>query len=330
MKRQLLTNGTTSKNKKGRWDGSVWYLDEFGERKRKSFSGKTQREVQERIREYIQSFNEEVKSSEDLCNKPLKESMQNWLEVFKYPSLQRTTYDRYEVSAKYQIYPAIGNKPVGDITGADIKKLLNGIMMQGLSYSTAKKAYLLLSEYFRYLEREDLIDKNPMRNVEMIKKANYLSAQGKENKPQNELVTVFTPEEIEKLKAEAFKKFGNGKPLYKQSAVYFLMLNTGLRRGEVCGLFNRDIDLEKRVLHVRHAAKEYWRRDGMERGKGQETKLGTPKSATSVRDIPLNDTAIEMIQKLREEVYLGEDSPLIPDENGGVLKPVNLLRRFYR
>ena len=330
MKRQLLTNGTTSKNKKGRWDGSVWYLDEFGERKRKSFSGKTQREVQERIREYIQSFNEEVKYSDDLCNKPLKESMQNWLEVFKYPSLQRTTYDRYEVSAKYQIYPAIGNKPVGDITGADIKKLLNGIMMQGLSYSTAKKAYLLLNEYFRYLEREDLIEKNPMRNVEMIKKANYLSAQGKENKPQNELVTVFTPEEIEKLKAEAFKKFGNGKPLYKQSAVYFLMLNTGLRRGEVCGLFNRDIDLEKRVLHVRHAAKEYWRRDGMERGKGQETKLGTPKSATSVRDIPLNDTAIEMIQKLREEVYLGEDSPLIPDENGGVLKPVNLLRRFYR
>lgn len=330
MQRKLLTNGTTSKNKKGRWDGSVWYLDEFGERKRKSFSGKTKQEVDQRIREYIQSFNEEVKSSDDLCNKPLKESMQNWLEVFKYPSLQRTTYDRYEVSAKYQIYPAIGNKPVGDITGADIKKLLNGIMMQGLSYSTAKKAYLLLNEYFRYLEREDHIDKNPMRNVEMIKKANYLSAQGKENKPQNELVTVFTTEEIEKLKAEAFKKFGNGKPLYKQSAVYFLMLNTGLRRGEVCGLFNRDIDLEKRVLHVRHAAKEYWRRDGMERGKGQETKLGTPKSATSVRDIPLNDTAIEMIQKLREEVYLGEDSPLIPDENGGVLKPVNLLRRFYR
>lgn len=67
----------------------------------------------------------------------------------------------------------------------------------------------------------------------------------------------------------------------------------------------------------------------MEIGKGQETQLGTPKSATGVRDIPLNDTAIEMINRLREEVYLGDDSPLIPDENGGVLKPVNLLRRFY-
>ena len=203
-------------------------------------------------------------------------------------------------------------------------------MMSGKSYSTCKKAYLLLSEFYRYLEREDLIEKNPMRNVEMIKKANYLSAQGIENKPQNELVTVFSPEEIELLKAEAFKRFGNGKPLYKQSAVYFLMLNTGLRRGEVCGLLNSDIDLEHRVLHVRRAVKEYYRRDGMDRAKGQETKVGPPKSATSVRDVPLNDTAIEMINRLREEVYLGEDSPLIPNEKGDFIKPINLLRRFYR
>ena len=330
MQRQLLTTGTTSKNKKGRWDGSVWYLDEFGERKRKSFSGKTQTEVQSRIRDYIADFNAEVKSANDAANRPLREGMQHWLEVFKYPSLQRTSYDRYEMTAKHRIYPYIGDKPISNINGPDIKQLLNTIMQNGKSYSTCKKAYLLMSEYFRYLEREDVIEKNPMRNVEMTKKANYLSAQGKENKPQNELVTVFSPEEIELLKAEAFKRYGNGKPIYKQSAVFFLMLNTGLRRGEVCGLLNRDINIDKRVLHVRQAVKEYFRRDGMAIIKGQETKVGPPKSATSVRDIPLNDTAIEMINRLREEVYLGEDAPLIPNEDGGYLKPINLLRRFYR
>ena len=331
MERKLLTNGTTSKNKNGRWNGSVWYMDEHGERKRKSFSADTQKEVKERIKSYIEHFYDKPEIvADNASTKPLKESMQNWLEVFKYPSLQRTTYDRYEVTAKHQIYPYLGKKIVRDITGADIKKVLNTIVMSGKSYSTCKKAYLLLSEFYRYLEREDLIEKNPMRNVEMIKKANYLSAQGIENKPQNELVTVFSPEEIELLKAEAFKRFGNGKPLYKQSAVYFLMLNTGLRRGEVCGLLNSDIDLEHRVLHVRRAVKEYYRRDGMDRAKGQETKVGPPKSATSVRDVPLNDTAIEMINRLREEVYLGEDSPLIPNEKGNFIKPINLLRRFYR
>ena len=331
MERKLLTNGTTSRNKNGRWNGSVWYMDEHGERKRKSFSADTQKEVKERIKSYIEHFYDKPEVEIDNAGtQPLQKSMQNWLEVFKYPSLQRTTYDRYEVTAKYQIYPYLGKKIVKVISGADIKKVLNTIMMSGKSYSTCKKAYLLLSEFYQYLEREDLINKNPMRNVEMIKKANYLSAQGIENKPQNELVTVFSPEEIELLKAEAFKSFGNGKPLYKQSAVYFLMLNTGLRRGEVCGLLNSDIDLEKRVLHVRRAVKEYYRRDGMDRAKGQETKVGPPKSATSVRDVPLNDTAIEMINRLREEVYLGEDSPLIPNEKGEFIKPINLLRRFYR
>ena len=58
----------------------------------------------------------------------------------------------------------------------------------------------------------------------MIKKANYLTSQGKEVKPQCELVEVFTPEEIELLRAEAFKRYGNGKPMYRQSAAFFLIL----------------------------------------------------------------------------------------------------------
>ena len=330
MQRKLLTTGTTSKNKKGRWDGSVWYQDEFGERKRKAFSGKTQREVLDKIKKYIEDFNDEVRATGSESNKPLRESMQNWLEVFKYPTVQRTTYDRYDMTAKHQIYPSLGDKPVGDITSADIMKVLNEAMTKGMSYSSTKKIYNLLSQYFEYLEKGGMINRNPMRNVELMKKANFLSAQGKENKPQNELVTTFSPEEIELLKAEAFKRYGNGKPKYKQAAIFFLMLNTGLRRGEACGLINSDIDLDRRVLHIRRAVKEVNHREGMEVGKGQDIIVGPPKSGTSIRDIPLNDTAIEMIKRLREEVYLGEDAPLIPDEDGGFLKPMNLLRRFYR
>lgn len=37
-----------------------------------------------------------------------------------------------------------------------------------------------------------------------------------------------------------------------------------------------------------------------------------------------------MINRLREEVYLGKGSPLIPNEKGEFIKPINLLRRFYR
>ena len=46
--------------------------------------------------------------------------------------------------------------------------------------------------------------------------------------------------------------------------------------------------------------------------------------------IPLNDTALKMVIDLRNEVYFGEDSPLIPDENGGVLSPRTFYSRYKR
>ena len=55
----------------------------------------------------------------------LEESMGIWLRVFKFPSVDRGTYDRLECTAKHQIYPILGGKVVGDITSADIKALPN-------------------------------------------------------------------------------------------------------------------------------------------------------------------------------------------------------------
>ena len=91
--------------------------------------------------------------------------------------------------------------------------------------------------------------------IDMTKKDNYLAAQNKESKPQCDLVVVFTDEELEKIKAEAFRRYENGKPVYQQAAAYFLMLNTGLRAGELCGIINSDIDLENRVIHLQRGVK---------------------------------------------------------------------------
>lgn len=60
MQRKLLTNGNTFKRTDGRWGGVVWYADETGERKRKSFSGKTEKAVKNKITEFITNFNDEL------------------------------------------------------------------------------------------------------------------------------------------------------------------------------------------------------------------------------------------------------------------------------
>ena len=329
MKRELLDNGNIWQKADGRWIGLVRYKDEFGETQRKSFSSKKKKTLQAKMTEYVKNFNEQV-ANLDESRKPMKESMKNWLRVYKYSEVERTTYDRYECTAEHQIYPYIGNKPVGDVTPADIKKLLTKHMNAGYAFTTSKKAYSLLKMFFKQLYQEGAIPNNPMALIDMTKKDNYLAAQNKESKPQCDMVVVFTDEELEQIKAEAFKRFTNGKPVYQQSAAYFLMLNTGLRAGELCGIINSDIDLENRVIHLQRGVKEVHVRDGLEYVPRLEVKVGKLKSKTSKRDVPLNDTAIEMIKRLREEVYLGEDKPLIPDENGNFTNPRNMRNRFYR
>ena len=60
-----------------------------------------------------------------------------------------------------------------------------------------------MNEYFRYLTQQELINKNPMNATPMIKKSNFYAIQEKEELPTSETITVFTAEEIEKLKTEA-------------------------------------------------------------------------------------------------------------------------------
>lgn len=124
MQKKLLTNGNAFKRTDGRWCGVVWYMDEHGERKRKSFSGTTKAEVNKKITQYIADFENQAAESDE-SKKTLQESMQNWLRVFKFPSVEQTTYDRCECSAKNQIYTLLGEKAVGDITAAYIRHELS-------------------------------------------------------------------------------------------------------------------------------------------------------------------------------------------------------------
>ena len=329
MQKKLLTSGSVFRRTDGRWGGVIWFMDELGLRKRKSFSGKTKRDAEKKITSYITEFKNQLKNTDE-STMLLKDSMQHWLEVFKFPSVEQTTYDRAECTARNQIYPLLGEKVVGNITAADIKIMLNKLMHTGLAYTTVKKAYVLLNEYFRTMHIEEMITKNPMENVEMIKKANFLSAQGKENLPECEKVTIFDEDEIKRFKAEAYALYSNGERKYKQAAAYILILNTGMRTGEALALKNSDIDLENRRLHIQKSIKEVYNREGFKITGGRTPKIGKTKTLTSKRTVPLNDAATKAINELRQEYYFGKDAPLICDEHGNYTKPVNFRKRFYR
>lgn len=85
--------------------------------------GETAAEVQQKITKYITQFKEEVRKSEESL-KTLQESMTHWVQDFKVPSVERTTYDRLECSANHQVFLLIGEKIVGGIITAVLKSVL--------------------------------------------------------------------------------------------------------------------------------------------------------------------------------------------------------------
>ena len=65
MQKKLLTNGNVFKRTDGRWCAVVWYMDEQGNRKRKSFSGTTKQETNKKITAYISEFENQVEDSDE-------------------------------------------------------------------------------------------------------------------------------------------------------------------------------------------------------------------------------------------------------------------------
>ena len=74
MQRKLLASGNIFKRSDGRWNGVVWYSDEQGAKKRKSFCGTMKQEVKEKITEYLADFDRQLTASDESRAK-LEESM---------------------------------------------------------------------------------------------------------------------------------------------------------------------------------------------------------------------------------------------------------------
>ena len=102
-----------------------------------------------------------------------------------------------------------------------------------------------------------------------------------------------------------------------------ISLHTGLRISEVCALRWEDIDFRKAVLHVRSTVA---RVRGTDRGTATRLIIDTPKTKSSLRDIPLSRQLMAVLLPLYEK----RRSEYVISDKSGFVSPRTYEYRFHR
>ena len=185
--------------------------------------------------------------------------------------LAPNTIRNYRERYKHNIQPVIGKMKLCDVKPMHCKIILNK-MYEDYAGGTIRQTYITLGTMLRSAVNNDLIPKHPMDGIRYTK-------------PVKEAGDIhYLTVEEQKLFLETAKRSHN----YYQ---YALVLETGLRTGELIGLTWNAIDFEKRTLTVdktleyRHGQK-YWR-------------AGPPKTPSSYRTIPLTNRAYELLKEVK-------------------------------
>ncbi len=261
-----------------------------GKPKRKQFSAKTEKEVKRKLAEFKK--NRSILDSVQNSQITVADYASRFL-AFKKPALKPTSYQRLHSTIDTYIIPNFNYTFFSELTTQDIQNLINEISTEK-SYSTAKKIYDCLNAMYKYdlglPPQQQTAKFNPCSNVVVNKNAFNVSA-------INE-IKYFTDKEIIKIQSEIYRcNDNNGKLVYPYGLLYIIILNTGLRIGEILALTREDINLEDKTLTVNKNAIQIKN----ENGKGYVVQIqNNPKTFSGNRVLSLNNTCLKAIKTLFE------------------------------
>lgn len=175
---------------------------------------------------------------------------------------------------KNHIKPVLGSRKLNEIERREIVKLQNDLAKQQKS-SSVNAIIVQLKAILNDAVRDGIISRNPAAGIKLLKDVEKAAAETYHR--------ALTEEEQTQFMNEAKSEW-----LYELLA---LLLCTGMRVGEATALTWQDIDYKCNVIHVTKT---------ISRTADGAYTVGTPKSKSGIRDIPLND-AIKSILKSQKD-----------------------------
>ena len=263
------------KRKDGRYEGRVpvGYL-ENGKIKYKSVYARTLGEVKEKMAQ-IYSVGNQVASSK----LKFQDAAEQWLLSAKL-RVKPSSYANYKNIVHKHLLPELGNFYLSALTSGKINsfilnKLRSGRLngKGGLSAKSVRDIMTVFRSISAYSERETGI-----RSVHFTMP-----------KAEQKKVEVLNAAERNRLVNHLLKNKS------KSNIGILLCMFSGLRVGELCGLKWQDIDLQNNTISVNRTVQR------INRSGFSEIMIGTPKSRTSVRMIPIPQFLSDLLAEYKSE-----------------------------
>lgn len=229
-------------------------------------------------------LNTEANIDDRMDNLTVDEWYRYWMKTFKSslsPNTQRNYRDRYSRDIK----PFIGNKLIRDIKPMHCQQIINE-MDKKYAAGTIYQTYICLGSMLKSAMMNDVIPKQPMNGVMMPK--------FKKRK------------DIHFLTVEEQARFEEAAKHTRNWPQFRLVLQTGLRTGELIGLTWDCVDFKNRVITV-NKQMEY-------RYKERKWRASSPKTLAGIRKIPMTDDAYEILKEIYEKKPFRKEAPVLEQE----------------
>lgn len=302
--------------------GSTWYYRYYdykdGARKQvERKGGKTKSEALKKLNEELNRIYNGYSKPEEIT---LNEYLTMWLEDYIKDEKSENTYYKYKNSCDLKIKNSIGSIRLCDLKVINIEKYIKYLKSLGLSPTSIQFHYGVLKTALNKAVKLQMIIDNPCRFVDTPKRSKYKA-------------NVLTLEEFnliyDSLQEDNYED-------YIMKLALDLALETGVRRGEMCGLTWDSIDFDKYTLTI---DKAFIRIES-------KYKISGLKTEGSYRKLPISEDLVnklkihkkkQQMNKLKygefylKNIFEGKEYNLIFTWEGGkAIIPSNFLQRLKR
>jgi integrase len=227
-----------------------------------------------------------------------------WIATAESNGLERTTVANYRSHVALHIAPLIGSLKLTGLSVPALRAFEDQLRKDGRSALTVRKVMVSLGSLLADAQERGLVGRNVVRDMSGRRKG----ADRQQDRQKGRLkigVDIPTRDEI---KAIVGALEGRWRPILL-TAIF-----SGLRASELRGLRWKDVDLSKRVLHVRQRADRF-------------NAIGRPKSISGERTVPAPPIVCNALKEWRMACPKGELGLVFPNGSGNVEQLNNISRR---